>query len=193
MLLLTLRGTPTLYYGDEIGMHDVDIPPDRVQDPWEKNLPGRGLGRDPERTPMQWSAGPGAGFTTGEPWLPLADDFASNNVQAQRADPASMLTLHRELLELRRREPALHVGDWSPVDADGDVLAYHRSHGNTRFLVALNLGSDPASLDVGEMGDVVLGTHLDRSGERVGGRISLRGDEGVIVRMGEARRVLGRT
>jgi alpha-glucosidase len=62
MLLLTLRGTPTLYYGDEIGMRDVPIAPDRIQDPFEKNVPGRGLGRDPERTPMQWNASPNAGF-----------------------------------------------------------------------------------------------------------------------------------
>ena len=77
MLLLTLRGTPTLYYGDEIGMQDVPIPPERVQDPFEKNVPGIGLGRDPERTPMQWNAAPNAGFTDGTPWLPLADDYAT--------------------------------------------------------------------------------------------------------------------
>ncbi|HLM66623.1 MAG TPA: alpha-amylase family glycosyl hydrolase [Longimicrobium sp.] len=182
MLLLTLRGTPTVYYGDEIGMHDVEIPPDRVQDPWEKNLPGRGLGRDPERTPMQWCADPHAGFTTGEPWLPVADDFASNNVHAQRVDPGSMLTLHRALLDLRRREPALHVGDWAPVDADGAVLAYTRSHGTTRFLVALNLGREPASLDFDGTGSAVLST-LSGAAERVQGRIELRGDEGVIVRL----------
>jgi alpha-glucosidase len=184
MLLLTLRGTPTVYYGDEIGMHDVDIPPDRVQDPWEKNLPGRGLGRDPERTPMQWSAEPAAGFTTGEPWLPVADDFASNNVQAQRVDPGSMLALHRALLDLRRREPALHVGGWAPTDAGGDVLAYTRSHGGTRFLVALNLGSEPASLDFDGSGTVVLSTLPSGAGEPVVGTVELRGDEGVIVRLG---------
>ena len=182
LLLLTLRGTPTVYYGDEIGMHDVEIPPDRVQDPWEKNLPGRGLGRDPERTPMQWSAEPAAGFTTGEPWLPVADDYASNNVLAQRSDPGSMLTLHRALLDLRRREPALHVGDWAPVDADGSVLAYLRSHGDTRFLVALNLGAGPASLAFDGSGSVVLST-LAGAAERADGTIELRGDEGVIVRL----------
>ncbi|HST63137.1 MAG TPA: alpha-amylase family glycosyl hydrolase [Longimicrobium sp.] len=182
MLLLTLRGTPTVYYGDEIGMQDVPIPPDRVQDPWEKNLPGRGLGRDPERTPMQWSAEPHAGFTTGEPWLPVADDFASNNVQAQRVDPGSMLTLHRALLDLRRREPALHVGDWAPVDADGAVLAYLRTYGSTRFLVVLNLSAEPASLEFGGSGTVVLSTLADAEA-RIEGRIELRGDEGVIVRL----------
>src|SRR5690349_22151776 len=82
LLLVTLRGTPTIYYGDEIGMENVTIPPDRVQDPFEKNVPGLGLGRDPERTPMRWSAEPGAGFTTGAPWLPLGDDLATSNVAA---------------------------------------------------------------------------------------------------------------
>src|SRR4029079_12034848 len=71
MMLLTLRGTPTMYYGDEIGMRDIPIPPELVQDPWEKNVPGLGLGRDPERTPMQWNGAPNSSFTTGTPWLPL--------------------------------------------------------------------------------------------------------------------------
>jgi alpha-glucosidase len=184
MLLLTLRGTPTIYYGDEIGMHDVQIPPDRVQDPWEKNLPGRGLGRDPERTPMQWSAEPGADFTTGEPWLPLAGDYRVVNVAAQRVDPGSMLALHRALLALRRREPALSVGGWAPVDAEGDVLAWLRTHGDSRFLVALNLGAEPATLEFDGAGEVVLGTLAGAEGARVGGTIELRGDEGVIVRVG---------
>jgi alpha-glucosidase len=69
MLLLTLRGTPTIYYGDEIGMSQVAIPPERVQDPFEKNVPGIGVGRDGCRTPMQWTAGRDAGFSTSEPWL----------------------------------------------------------------------------------------------------------------------------
>jgi alpha-glucosidase len=183
MLLLTLRGTPTIYYGDEIGMHDVEIPPDRVQDPWEKNLPGRGLGRDPERTPMQWTAGPGADFTLGKPWLPLADDYRVVNVAVQGVDPDSMLTLHRALLALRRREPALSVGDWAPVDADGDVLAWLRTHGDSRFLIALNLGADPASLPFDGSGEVVLSTLPGAEGARVGGTIELRGDEGMIVRL----------
>ena len=183
MLLLTLRGTPTVYYGDEIGMRDVPIPPDRVQDPWEKNLPGRGLGRDPERTPMQWTAGPGADFTRGRPWLPLAGDFRAVNVAAQRVDPASMLTLHRALLDLRRREPALSVGGWAPVDADGDVLAYLRSHRGSRFLIALNLGAQPASLEFAGSGEIVLSTLPDSDAGRVEGTIDLRGDEGVIIRL----------
>ncbi|HEX7230925.1 MAG TPA: alpha-amylase family glycosyl hydrolase, partial [Candidatus Binatia bacterium] len=111
MLLLTLRGTPTLYYGDEIGMHDVEIPLDKVQDPFEKNVPGRGLGRDPQRTPMQWNAARNAGFTTGEPWLPVAKDYAEINVERERDDPSSFLSLYTQLISVRRGEPALEVGE----------------------------------------------------------------------------------
>ncbi|HEX8243962.1 MAG TPA: alpha-amylase family glycosyl hydrolase, partial [Longimicrobium sp.] len=190
MLLLTLRGTPTIYYGDEIGMADVPIPPDRVQDPFEKNVPGLGLGRDPERTPMQWSGAPNAGFSTAEPWLPVAADYRETNVETQRCDPASMLALHQRLIALRRAEPALSVGSYVPVDAGGDVLAYVREHAGARFLVALNLGSSPASLPFDGGGEVVLSTDAGRTAMPVRGRVELGGDEGVVIRM-LARRTPG--
>jgi alpha-glucosidase len=181
MLLLTLRGTPTVYYGDELGMHDVDIPQELVRDPQGKNIPG--FSRDPERTPMQWDASSNAGFTTGTPWLPLAGDYSASNVAAQRDDPRSMLALHRRLIELRRAEPALHVGSYTPVAATGDLLAYIRVGGGRRFLVALNLGGQAATLGASALGSgrVVVSTHLDRTGERMSGDLALRGDEGVIV------------
>jgi alpha-glucosidase len=191
MLLLTLRGTPTLYYGDEIGMHDVAIPPGKVQDPFEKNVPGKGLGRDPERTPMQWSAAKNAGFTPGEPWLPIAEDYAKVNVEAERDDPDSILTLYSRLIGLRRGETALEVGRFEPVEADGDVLAYIRRarKGETDFLVALNLGSRPHVLRRpadSPAGTIALSTHLDRAGEELTGDVPLRPDEGVIVRLSPA-------
>jgi alpha-glucosidase len=187
LLLLTLRGTPTLYYGDEIGMHDVQIPPERVQDPFEKNVPGKGLGRDPERTPMQWSARENAGFTPGEPWLPLAEDYREVNVETERDDPRSMLSLYRRLIDLRNAEPALHGGGWEPVEADGDLLAYYRTGGGRRFLVALNLGAEVRALQMerGSSGTVVLSTHPGREGEGVEWTVVLHGDEGVVVRMDE--------
>jgi alpha-glucosidase len=188
MLLLTLRGTPTLYYGDEIGMRDVPIPPERVQDPFERNVPGKGLGRDPERTPMQWSAAPNAGFTTGEPWLPIADDYRDTNVEAQRTDPRSMLSLCRRLTDLRRGEPALEVGRFQGVEAEGDVLAYLRRarSGESDFLVVLNLGPRPHVFHVPDgigVGTVVLSTYLDWEGEPIGREVRLRADEGVVIRL----------
>jgi alpha-glucosidase len=185
MLLLTLRGTPTLYYGDELGMHDVPIPHERVQDPFEKRVPGLGLGRDPERTPMQWSAAPNAGFTEGVPWLPLAEDFAAVNVEAEQGDPSSMLSLYRALIELRRSEPALAVGVYAPLSAEGAVLAYTRREGARQFLIALNLGPEPARLPLpAEPRDyeVALTTFLDRGRPPRGGVLELRADEGVILR-----------
>jgi len=144
MLLLTLRGTPTLYYGDEIGMTDVPIPADEVQDPFEKNKPGMGLGRDPERTPMQWSAAPHAGFTTGSPWLRLASDWRTCNVEAQSRDAGSMLALYRRLIALRRAQPALHRGSYEALEAGSEVLAYARESDGQRLVVVLNFGGTPA-------------------------------------------------
>ncbi|HEX8906625.1 MAG TPA: alpha-amylase family glycosyl hydrolase [Longimicrobiaceae bacterium] len=183
MLLLTLRGTPTIYYGDEIGMANVPIPPERVRDPFEKIVPGLGLGRDPERTPMQWSGAPHAGFSTVEPWLPVAADYRETNVETQRCDPESMLALHQRLLALSRAEPALSVGSWTPVDAEGDVLAYLREHAGSRFLIVLNLGPSPAAPGFDADGEVVLSTDINRNAVPVRGRIELKGDEGVIVRL----------
>ena len=185
MLLLTLRGTPTLYYGDEIGMANVPIPPGRIQDPFERRVPGMGLGRDPVRTPMQWSAAPHAGFTSGEPWLPVSPDHETVNVAAQRQDPKSMLALYRELVALRRGAPALELGSYQPLPADGDVLAYLRTAPGDEpgFLVALNLGSRPQRFALPRSGTVALSTHLDRAGERARGTLELRPDEGLIVRL----------
>ena len=145
MLLLTLRGTPTLYQGDEIGIGKVAIPADRMVDPRGREGDGS-FGRDPARTPMAWDATAQAGFTTGEPWLPLHDDWPTRNVAEEAKNPASMLSLHRRLLALRRAHPALAIGDMAMLAAEGDVLAFTRMHGTTRLVVALNLGGTPQRL-----------------------------------------------
>jgi alpha-glucosidase len=183
MLLLTLRGTPTMYYGDEIGIGRVEIPPEAVQDPWEMNEPGLGLGRDPERTPMHWDGSAQGGFTSGRPWLPLDPGFPSCHVEALRQDPTSILMLYRRLIGLRRRHPALSVGHYRPAESEGDVLAYERRHGAERLLVVLNLGHRPHTLPLpgGTNGRVVLSTFLDRGGDVSLDQVELRPDEGVIV------------
>jgi alpha-glucosidase len=185
MLLLTLPGTPILYQGEELGLVDVPIPPSQALDPIARLVPGRG--RDPERTPMPWDAGPGGGFTSGRPWLPLGQDNLALSVAAERGDPASMLTLHRRLLGLRRNAPALVTGGYDPVEADGDVLAYLRAAPGQRYLVALNLGPHPARLAVpgpAPAGRVAVSTFPDRDGEAVGHVLELRGDEGAVVELG---------
>ncbi len=186
LLLLTLRGTPTMYYGDELGMQDVRIPAELVQDPWEKNVPGLGFGRDPVRTPMPWDGRTHGGFSTGTPWLPLSPDYGQTNVAAQQEDPASMLSLYKSLLALRRREPALHAGSYTPVHAQGNLLAYIRQSGESRLLVVLNLGHTPALFEapgVNAAGAVVAATHPDRDGTRVAATIALNANEGVVVRL----------
>jgi alpha-glucosidase len=184
MLLLTLRGTPTLYYGDEIGMHQVAIAPDQVRDPFEKNVPGIGVGRDGCRTPMQWDATAYAGFSTSAPWLPLADDFLHENVVNLDADSRSILNLYKALLDLRKRLPQLVSGEYVPVAADGDLLLYRRQSEGNAVVIALNLGAEPVSIAsdaIGLGGEILLSTFLDRQGEEIHGALDLRGNEGVII------------
>jgi alpha-glucosidase len=184
MLLLSLRGTPTLYYGDEIGMHQVAIAPDQVRDPFEKNVPGIGVGRDGCRTPMQWDATAYAGFSTSKPWLPPADDFQHENVVNLNADARSILSLYKALIGLRRKLPQLVSGDYAPIAAEGELLLYRRRSEGKAVVVALNLGAEPISLasDSADLsGEILLSTFLDREGEKVQGTLDLRGDEGVII------------
>lgn len=183
MLLLTLRGTPTLYYGDELGLSDVAIPPARVQDPWEKNLPGLGLGRDPVRTPMPWDASAHAGFSPVEPWLPLNADYATRNVAHAAGDPRSLLALYRALLALRRRRPALQRGAWALAHVEGNVLCYSRAATGEHLLVALNMGAAPQTLSLPTKTRTLLSTTLDpaRAGLSIEGHFVLAGHEGVIL------------
>jgi alpha-glucosidase len=184
ILLLTLRGTPTIYYGDEIGMEQLAIPPDQIRDPFEKNVPGRGVGRDGCRTPMQWDSSDNAGFTVGEPWLPVAPTYRERNVASQRGDPASLYNLYRKLIGLRRSRPSLTIGHYQPLVATGDLLLFAREWQTERTLIALNIGPEPASIALGAgrwVGRILVSSFGDRDGEAVNGNIDLRADEGAVV------------
>ncbi len=183
MLLLTLRGTPTLYYGEEIGMADVAIPAEAVRDPRELREPGLGLGRDPVRTPMAWDGTENAGFSTGTPWLPLHDDRATRNVAAERDDPESMLTLYRRLLGLRRLHPALQVGVFRLLGIEDDVLIYERSHQDETIGIALNLSPETRAVTL-PRGDLLLSTvRRSGAGRDEDMRRELSPDEGVVIRI----------
>ena len=150
-LLLTLRGTPFLYYGEEIALRNLSIPNQDAVDPPARraNFLFPWWNRDQARGPMPWTGGSGAGFSTGRPWLPLAPDAALRNVAEQARDPDSVLGAYRQLLRLRRATRALHAGAQELVaQGDADVLAYARMSGDSAAFVALNFGSRPASVSL---------------------------------------------
>jgi alpha-glucosidase len=192
MLLLTLRGTPTTYYGEEIGMENVPIPLELVQDPPAVSQPeiAQVVGRDPVRTPMQWDGSPNAGFAAAgiAPWLPVAGDYAERNVARQEGDPGSTLSLYRALARLRRAEPALHAGEYRSLDVGTeDVFVYLRAApGADRFLVVLNLGAGSHTLDLGRVArtaTVAVATGIQRQGRVELDSLAVGPDEGLVLRL----------
>ncbi len=137
-LLLTLRGTPFMYYGEEIGMRNITLRRSEILDPIGKKYWPLYKGRDGCRSPMQWNAEAYAGFSTAQPWLPVNPDYLHRNVLAQQADPDSLFHYTRKLLSLRKEYPALQRGDYVPLPARAGVLAYLRTTPEQSVLVAIN-------------------------------------------------------
>jgi alpha-glucosidase len=188
MLLLTLRGTPTLYYGDEIGMEDVPIPAEKTQDPWGKRIPG--MGRDPQRTPMQWSSASNAGFSSADSqalWLPLSSDYQATNVEVELNAPRSILNLYRSLLTYRRTHLSLQAGDYLPLDEMPEsVFAYRRrAHGFPGILVILNFAAEAVQVHLpgGFAGRLVLSTYMDQEGDVDLQRLTVRANEGLLIEL----------
>lgn len=173
VLLMTVRGTPFIYYGEELGMHDVRVDAQQMRDR---------VGRDGCRTPMQWSSEPGCGFTNAAaPWLPTGD-CASINVESQRDDPRSMLSLYRRLIRLRGRSPALLDGSLRIVeDAPADCLAFVRESESQRMLIALNFSSERHTVCNFTSGRIILSSDPNRREGDVNGAIELGANEAVIV------------
>jgi alpha-glucosidase len=180
MLLLTLPGTVTMYYGEELGMTNGIISPAVVQDPAEKRQPGIGMGRDPERTPMLWDASPMAGFTEGHPWLPLNGDHIERNVEVQQLNEGSILNLYRELIALRRVHATLAGTGIQNVSVEGNLLRYERPGTSERILVLLNLGLVPVQT-ASEAGAIILSTIPGRRGRQLEHTVTLESGEGVLI------------
>ena len=186
MLLLTLRGTPTCYYGEELGMQDIALPREMMQDPLAREHPE--YSRDPVRSPMQWDRSPNAGFCPLgiEPWLPLPADYQQINVAVEREDPHSLLTLTRRLIELRRSTLALTTGSYRPIEGVPDgCFVYLRQSGSQRYLIALNFSGQEQTLKLSEMGHgrIVLSTYLDREESIDLALLRLRSNEGSLIEL----------
>lgn len=185
MLMFTLRGMPFIYYGEELGMEDVAIPENNCLDPWGRNVPGFNVGRDPERTPMQWDGSPHAGFTDGNPWLPVAPDYKERNAEAASRDPRSMLSFYKELIRQRKNSPALLTGAYKPLESGNkNVLAFGRECEAETLLVAINFSDAEQISSIQARGSLVCGTH-GTSGREEGvdfTRLQLQPYEGLIIR-----------
>jgi alpha-glucosidase len=185
MLLLTLRGTPTVYYGDEIGLENGVIPPEKIQDPQGINL-GVERTRDVCRTPMQWNASEYAGFSTVEPWLPVSEDYVERNVAVMQSEPDSILRLYEELLELRKNTPTLQVGSYQPLNIlPESCFVYQRFAGTEHLLIALNFTDAAQTVSLPDAGKArcLLSTHLDRKGEITLKDFTLRANEGLVIKL----------
>ncbi len=184
MLLLTLRGTPTMYYGDELGMPNVEIPPSQYVDPMAA---GVGRSRDLERTPMQWDASPYSGFSNVKPWLPVSKDYPTRNVQVQEQNPASLLSMVKKLIIIRQNSPALNHGSYLDLAPNVDgVMAYMRSHGGESMIVALNFSDQEHLVNLAgnsQKGQILLSTYMDRDEDTLINNVSLRPHEGLVLRM----------
>jgi len=185
-LLLTLRGTPVLYYGDEIGMKDVDIPPERCLDP--AGIRQAGQGRDPNRTPMHWSDEAWAGFSPPQSkmtWLPLANDYMSNNVKDQLNDPDSILSYYRDLLNIRKQHPALQTGEYHSLSGvqEGCFL-YIRQNKDEKILVAINFTSHEQIIQNSEVkSGVLLLSSLPGRDKTIASPFPLGPNESIVVQL----------
>jgi alpha-glucosidase len=157
-----------------------------IKDPFEKRVPGLGVGRDGCRTPMQWNSEKFAGFSNAKPWLPVEPIYRERNVAQQKHEPASMLHLYRRLIELRRKHEALQIGTYRPIKAADKLLLFVREHGGERLLIGLNMGQETMSVGFVNgllRGEILLSSFCDRDTELFDGNVNLRPDEGMIIKL----------
>lgn len=184
-LLLTLPGTPFIYYGEEIGMEDVNITPLQNKDPQgREDRLGIEASRDPARTPMQWDASESAGFSSRSDslWLPVGNNKGGRNVREQMRNSNSLLQLTKHLINLRQTNPALLDRTYIPLSTDADIYAYGRQSGNQRVVVALNFSREPRVFEMPEnsSGRIILSTR-GRQGQFIARTLELRAYEGCVI------------
>ena len=160
LLMLALPGAAYLYAGQELGLEEVDLPDELRQDPIFARTGGRRVGRDGCRVPIPWTAGPGLGFTSGAPWLPLPGEWERSSVAAQERDPGSTLRLYRAALRLRTQLPALTAGGLEWHESAPGSLVFERSTDQSRVLCAMNVDAPTVALPEGEL--VLASGELDR-------------------------------
>ncbi len=186
MLLLTLHGTPTCYYGEELGMQDIVLSPELIRDPLAKDNPQ--YSRDPVRSPMQWDNSANAAFSPEEvtPWLPVANDYQLFNVETERQDPHSFLNLTRALLSIRRSHDALTLGSYRSIEQNNEqCFLYQRQYDNKCCLIALNFSEQEQIIPLPQQnhGHILLSTYMDREGFISLSSISLRRNEGLLLEL----------
>jgi len=161
MLILTLPGIPIIYNGEELGMTNVGIPSDRVQDPFAKRDPL--FGRDPFRTPMQWEGSKNAGFSKGDPWLPIGDNYKTLNAEIESNDKMSVLNLYRNLLDLRKKSEAINKGEYKSLMLENqNVYGFMRHFGDEKILILLNFSHEAQKVDLDfDWGTLLYSTRLD--------------------------------
>ncbi|MGB6555712.1 MAG: alpha-amylase family glycosyl hydrolase [Candidatus Binataceae bacterium] len=173
VMILALRGTPFLYYGEELGMPNVEIAKSQWRDP---------VGRDGCRTPMQWSGAKHGGFTVGAPWLQCGD-YAAVNAARQMDDPASMLSFYRRMIRVRRESPALETGDVKILEAPEDCLIFARTAGISRAIVALNFSTETREIEV-PRAKILISNDSGRAPGAISGTVQLAPLEAIVLALG---------
>ena len=184
VLLLSLKGTPFLYYGEEIGMENIKLKRRDINDPIGKKYWPIYSGRDQARTPMQWSDKPHGGFTIGSPWLKVNPGYQTKNVAAQLKDENSLLNTYRRLIQIRHLYPSLQYGSWNPIQKGlMGVLSYFRSYQGERLLVALNFTTRKKTIELNGPGPwhVIFSTNHQKQEDLLVGKYKLEPYEAIIL------------
>lgn len=182
VLLLTLPGIAFVYYGEELGMSDVEISPQQIKDPSAMY----GKSRDPERTPMQWDDSKFAGFSSSSPWLPVGPDYKKRNVATEALSPDSFLSLYKKLIHLRKTNPALHSGELKSLDAPNGIYIFQRVHSKSTVHVYINFTNESKTLKPFKPGTLLLSSNTARVDETIlANKLILKPHEAIILAIGK--------